>query len=206
MEMEFVEKHHTYSRDPKGPGYNLTRGGDDAPSKNPDVAAKIKATLATPISKAKRSSIQKIAQNVPSYKPKHRAAVIKSHARPGSKLKRSEALEKAFADPSIREAISARMQNTWDARKAAAPVKELTSLGKTLQKIMLDPERRNAMSLKMKARNASDDYQTKVAKARALRTASMTPDQAAVYLKACEKRRLSTQRWRQQKSILTGQA
>lgn len=84
-------------------GYNLTPGGEMPPLKCPEIAAKLKLTMAKPEVKAKLSAAQK-----------------RNHAKPGAKEKRSAALKAAHANPET----SARFHAGWKAAQSKEENKE----------------------------------------------------------------------------------
>lgn len=98
-EVAMIKEHNTY-----GPrGYNLTPGGDLPPLKCPEVAQRLRVTMATPEVKAKLSAAQR-----------------RNHAMPGSKAKRSAAIKAAHAKPDVSE----RYHKGWKKAQNREDVKE----------------------------------------------------------------------------------
>ena len=99
LEIAMIKEHQTF-----GPnGYNLTHGGDNPPLMTPEVAARIRETMARPEVKAKLSAAQK-----------------RNHAKPGAKQKRSEALKKAHANQETKD----RYKTAWKIAQNREDVKE----------------------------------------------------------------------------------
>ena len=99
LEIAMIKEHQTF-----GPnGYNLTPGGGDPPLKTPEVAARMRETMARPEVKAKLSEAQK-----------------RNHAKPGAKQKRSEALKRAHANPETKK----RFRAAWTLAQNRDDVKE----------------------------------------------------------------------------------
>lgn len=101
MERHFIEVLDTYKN-----GYNATPGGEQSPMKIPEVVAKMKKTMASPIVKKKLSDAQK-----------------RNHARPGAKEKRSKALKAAHARPETK----ARFKAAWAAAQGTPEQRAVNS-------------------------------------------------------------------------------
>ena len=112
-EVKAIDVYGTY-----GPrGYNMTPGGDTPPLKCPEIAARLKETMARPEVKAKLSKAQKI-----------------NHARPGAKEKRSEALKQAHARPETK----ARFKAAWKLAQGKPEAREKQRVAQ--RKAHKDPE------------------------------------------------------------------
>ena len=114
-------------------GYNMTPGGEQSPMTCPEIAARAKATMATPESKAKMSVAQK-----------------RNHARPGAKEKRSKALKEAHARPESK----ARFKAGWKAAQSRPEQRAKNSLAQLVAQKR--PEVNALRSASLKATNAKD--------------------------------------------------
>jgi group I intron endonuclease len=102
-ELNLYERHFIKMLGAKTHGYNMTDGGEQPPLKDPEIAAKLKATLARPDVKKKLSDAQKRNHARPGAKEKRSAALKEAHARPETKAKFKAAWKKAQSNPEQRE-------------------------------------------------------------------------------------------------------